>query len=235
MRKGKFSSALVAIIGAAVVAGLFWFQYQSHNTSYNFYMVVNMMALLWVPMLAILLFFGGEPASFGFTAGLSKKTWIAIGAMFAGLLLLMLLVAPWEDFQRYYPVFRRWDEFRYLPAFSLAKNGISLQNNPFIVAPWTMLYAEASYGMYLFCWEFFFRGYLLFGLQKSVGNIAAVVIQALAFGLLHWGKPEMISSFAAGIILGVVALRAKSFFPGFVLHWAASLSFDLLIVASRHA
>ncbi len=233
MRKGRFSSLLVAITGAAIVWGLFWFQYRSGNTSYNYYLVINMIALLWVPMLSILLLLGADPGSFGFSPGLTGRTWAWIGGLFAGLLLLMLIVAPWPEFQRYYPIFRRWDEFAGLPAFAVKPNG-SLATNPFVAAPWTMLYAEASYGMYLFCWEFFFRGYLLFGLQKSLGSIAAVVIQAAAFGLLHYGKPEMIPSFGAGIILGVVALRAKSFFPGFVLHWAASAIFDFLVVASRH-
>jgi len=233
LRKGKFSSALVAIIGAAIVYGLFWFQYKSNNSSYNVYLVVNMMVLLWVPMLTILLFLGADPASFGFTGCTTRRTWGWVAALFGGLLLLMLIAAPWDDFQRYYPVFRRWSEFSSLPAFRVNDKGC-LAANPFMVAPLTMLYAEASYGMYLFCWEFFFRGYLLFGLQRSVGSVAAVIVQAAAFGLLHYGKPEMIPSFAAGIILGILALRAKSFFPGFVLHWAAAVCFDFLVEAARH-
>ena len=233
MRKGKFSSALVAIIGAAIVYGLFWFQYKSSNSSYNVYLVVNMMALLWVPMLSIFLIHGEDPTSFGFAGCTTRGIWLWVGAMFAGMLLLMLMAAPWDEFQKYYPIFRRWGEFRDLPAFATTPKGF-LSSNPFLVAPWTMLYAEASYGMYLFCWEFFFRGYLLFGLQKSVGSIAAVIVQAAAFGLLHYGKPEMIPSFAGGIILGIVALRAKSFFPCFVLHWAVSISLDFLVVAAWH-
>lgn len=234
MRKGKFSSALVAFIGAAIVAGLFWFQYKSGNSSYNLYLVINMMVLLWVPMLTILLLFGTDPSSFGFTACTNRGIWAWVGALFAGMVLLMLVFAPWDDFQRYYPLFRRWSEFGALPAFATNAKGF-LSVNPFLVAPWTMLYAELSYGMYLFCWEFFFRGYLLFGLQKSVGSVAAVILQAIAFGLLHYGKPEMIPSFAGGIILGILALRAKSFVPCFVLHWAVSISLDLLVVATRHA
>lgn len=233
MRKGNFSSALVAVIGVAIVWGLFWFQYKSGNTSYNFYLVVNVMALLWVPMLSIMLFFGADPAHFGFTACTNRGVWGWVAGMFVAMVLLMLVVAPWKEFQQYYPLFRRWQEFGALPAFAANSKGF-LTTNPFVVAPWTMLYAEASYGMYLFCWEFFFRGYLLFGLQRSVGSIAAVILQALAFGVLHYGKPEMIPSFAGGIILGVLALRAKSFFPGFVLHWAVSMCLDLLVVAMRH-
>ena len=42
-------------------------------------------------------------------------------------------------------------------------------------------------GFYMFCWEFFFRGFLLFGLQKSrLGAWGAVIVQALLFALLHW-------------------------------------------------
>lgn len=230
MRKGIYSSALVALIGAATVYGLFWFQYYSGNTSYNLYLVINMLALLWVPLLTILLLLRADLSSFGFTPGFVRGIWPAVGIMFLGLLALMGIVAPKPAFQDYYPIFRRWDEFqRVLGPYSYP------QHNPFLSWPMAMFYAEVTYGAYLFCWEFFFRGYLLFGLQRSLGSIAAVMLQAAAFGLLHWGKPEMLPSFAAGIILGVLALRAKSFVPGFVLHWAASISFDVLVVAMRHS
>jgi membrane protease YdiL (CAAX protease family) len=53
---------------------------------------------------------------------------------------------------------------------------------------------------------------------------------------MHYGKPhiEMIVSFPAGLILGLLALRAKSFLPCFVLHFAAALTFDILVIGSRH-
>jgi len=35
------------------------------------------------------------------------------------------------------------------------------------------------------------------------------------------------------VILGIMALNAKSFIPCFVLHWAASLTFDILVIAGR--
>ena len=38
---------------------------------------------------------------------------------------------------------------------------------------------------------------------------------------------------AAGVVLGIIALNAKSFVPGFALHWLASIGFDLLVVANR--
>jgi membrane protease YdiL (CAAX protease family) len=87
----------------------------------------------------------------------------------------------------------------------------------------------------MFCWEFFFRGYLLFGLARTVKWLA-VIVQAVVFGALHWYKVplELAASFGAGIVLGILALRAKSFLPCFALHWLVSVSFDVLILVSRH-
>ena len=225
MAKNRFVTTVVALVGAAVVAALFHFNRAA--TSYNQYVVGNLIGLFWVPMLTILFVFREEPARFGFTLGGSKRIWFAAAALFGGLLLLMLPASRWSAFQDYYPIFRRYPEF----AGVFAKYpGVS----PWSAAPWLMTFAEVSYGMYLFCWEFFFRGYLLFGLARSIGW-PAILVQAAAFGLLHLGKPaaEVAASFGAGVILGIMALNAKSFIPCFVLHWAASLTFDILVIAGR--
>ncbi|MBM4039331.1 MAG: CPBP family intramembrane metalloprotease, partial [Planctomycetes bacterium] len=85
-------------------------------------------------------------------------------------------------------------------------------------APVFLAYA-GCYAVYLFGWEYFYRGFLLFGLEPRLGDFAAVV-QAVPFALLHIGKPEVetYSSIAGGVILGVLALRARSMWPCFLLH-----------------
>ena len=225
MGKGRYISVVVAVVGAAIVAGLFVFN--QHALSYDRYIVVNLLGLMWIPMLTLILVFREEPSNFGFALGSWKRIWIVLVVLGAGLVALMLTISRWPAYQDYYPVFRRFDEFRGLFASYP-------RVNPYTAAPWLMLYAEASYGMYLFCWEFFFRGYLLFGLQRSIGWWA-VLAQAIGFGLLHHGKvpSEFYASFGAGVILGIIALNAKSFLPCFVLHWAASLTFNFLVVAAR--
>jgi len=217
---------VVALVGAAVVAALL--QFNKNAASYNQYIVGNLIGLFWVPMLTIFLVMRQNPDEFGFTMGSSRKIWIVCGVLFAGLVVLMLAACRMESFQQYYPL------FKFYPEFWLVFRDYP-DKNPYVTYPMLMLYAEASYGMYMFCWEFFFRGYLLFGLQKSIGWWA-VLLQAVAFCLLHAGKPplEVIGSFGAGIILGIIALNAKSFMPCFVLHWLASVTFNLLIVAGRH-
>ncbi|MBM3494419.1 MAG: CPBP family intramembrane metalloprotease, partial [Armatimonadetes bacterium] len=42
--------------------------------------------------------------------------------------------------------------------------------------------------------------------------------------------PEIVGSFAAGLILGVLALRGRSFMPCFALHWACAATFDLMVI-----
>lgn len=222
-------TAVVLIVGAAIVCGLFRFNYnpQYYDNLYDRYLIVNMLALIWLPMAVILLMFRDTPESFGFAMVKSRQMWVLTFALFAGLSVLIIIAAGLPSFQEYYPLFKWYRGFE--AAFPTSSS------NPFVAAPWLMLYAEASYGMYLFCWEFFFRGFLLFGLQRSLGSVAAVLLQAIAFGLLHWGKPEMIPSFAGGAILGVLALTARSFLPAFVLHWAASISLDIMVALSNKA
>ncbi len=219
-------TVVVALVGAGVVASLFLFNQRA--VYYNQYIVGNLIGLFWLPMLSILLVLRHEPAQYGLTLGESRRVWPIAALAFAGLMVLMFFASRWQAFQNYYPLFRRYPEFR------SSLFGQYPKVSPWTVAPVAMAYAEASYGMYLFCWEFFFRGYLLLGLSKSIGWFA-VLVQAAAFALLHAGKPdvEIAASFGAGVILGIIALNAKSFVPCFVLHWAAALSFDFLIIAAR--
>ncbi len=224
MTRNRLASFVVGLVGAVVVAALFAFNKEA--ASYNKYIVGNLIGLFWVPVLSIFFVLREDEAKFGFRTGGSAKLWTVTALLFAGLLVLMVPASRWQVFRDYYPFFRRYPEFS--AAYAGSPGLQFLLKEPVAAA-----YAEASYGMYLFCWEFFFRGYLLMGLARSLGWFA-VVVQAAAFGLLHGGKPgiEFLASFPAGLILGVLALNAKSFVPGFVLHWAASLTFDLLVLAA---
>jgi len=53
--------------------------------------------------------------------------------------------------------------------------------------------------------------------------------------LLHIGKPieEVISSFFAGIALGLIAYYGKSFLPAFILHFWVSVMFDVMVILNR--
>lgn len=86
--------------------------------------------------------------------------------------------------------------------------------------------------IYMFCWEWFFRGFALFGMAQGLGFVAAIVLQAAIFGLAHMGKPpiEMWSAFAGGLVLGTLSWREKSFLPAFLIHALIHISWAILVL-----
>ena len=69
-------------------------------------------------------------------------------------------------------------------------------------------------------WEFFFRGFLLFGYARVFGA-NALWIHAVPFALAHLSKPavETYSTIFGGFLFGLVAWRTKSFVYPFLIHW----------------
>ena len=86
----------------------------------------------------------------------------------------------------------------------------------------------------LFSWEFFFRGWLLFGFARKFGP-EAIWLQAVPFALAHIGKPEIetLSTIFGGFAFGWVAWRTKSFVYPLLIHWFVG-SFTILVAASFH-
>jgi membrane protease YdiL (CAAX protease family) len=85
----------------------------------------------------------------------------------------------------------------------------------------------------LFGWEFFFRGWLLFGFARKFGA-ESIWLQAVPFALAHIGKPEVetLSTIFGGFAFGWVAWRTKSFIYPLLIHWFVS-SFVILVAAGR--
>jgi membrane protease YdiL (CAAX protease family) len=80
-------------------------------------------------------------------------------------------------------------------------------------------------------WEFFFRGWILFGYARKFGA-EALWLQAVPFALAHIGKPEVetLSTIFGGFAFGWVAWRTKSFVYPLLIHWFVA-SFTILIAA----
>jgi len=94
------------------------------------------------------------------------------------------------------------------------------------------VYFLGLFFLYYLPWEFFFRGFLLFGLKDKYGTPAAVLIQTISSCLVHIGKPtpEVIGSIPFGIIFGVIALRTKNIWIVVLLHAALGIFTDLFII-----
>lgn len=78
-------------------------------------------------------------------------------------------------------------------------------------------------------WEFFFRGWILFGYIRVFGD-NALWLQAVPFALAHIGKPEVetLSTIFGGFLFGLVAIRTRSFIYPFLIHWFV-MTFTVLV------
>ena len=97
-----------------------------------------------------------------------------------------------------------------------------------------IIWYELAYVIfYYIAWEFYFRGFLLFGLKDRFGNMSAILIQTIPSCLLHIGKPggEFIGSIFVGILFGAIALRTRSIWYVFVLHACIGVFTDIFILA----
>lgn len=93
----------------------------------------------------------------------------------------------------------------------------------------TLLIYEAGMLLYMFAWEFMWRGFMLFGLEKKFGYYS-VLMQMIPFLILHNGKPflETFGAIFGGIALGVLALRTRSIYYCIIVHIGVMYSIDFI-------
>ncbi len=109
--------------------------------------------------------------------------------------------------------------------YPLAKSLLSDQSH-------LMLYELGYIVFYYIAWEFFFRGFLLFGLKERFGAFNAVLIQTISSCLVHIDKPEgeIIGSILIGVLFGMIALRSRSIWWVFLLHISIGVLTDIFII-----
>ena len=93
----------------------------------------------------------------------------------------------------------------------------------------SLFVVQAGRGLYLLAEEFFWHGLALFALARSQGPRAAVVLTSFLYFAAHDSKPEieMVSSLFGALLLGAACLRARTFWPAFLLHWPLNLAVEL--------
>lgn len=76
--------------------------------------------------------------------------------------------------------------------------------------------------------EFFFRGFGIFRMERLCPGYG-VLLMVIPYSFVHIHKPfgEALGSIIAGVILGRLALKSKSIWPGVVVHACIALSADI--------
>lgn len=144
--------------------------------------------------------------------GFFSHLWI-YGLCLAVVFLAMALLSQQQDFLNYYPFYK------------LASRS------------WFDLLAwEAIYFVQFFALEFYFRGFLLSTLKRTMGS-AAIFAIAVPYCMIHFGKPylEANGAIIAGVVLGSLAMRTKSVYAGFLVHITVAGLMDYYALAARDA
>jgi len=162
-----------------------------------------------LPFLAVTLLFDRPLTSFGLRLRGAGRHLAVYGAM-------LLVVAPLVLF------FSRTDRFRATyPFYRLADRSLL-----------DFLAWEAAYILQFFGVEFFFRGFLLHGTKRQLGAYA-IAVSIVPYCMIHFGKPlpETLGSIIAGTVLGVLSLRTRSIWAGFLVHVSVAVGMDVLSIA----
>jgi membrane protease YdiL (CAAX protease family) len=163
---------------------------------------------LLAPLLVVLFAHREPPSSIGWSGkGFGRHVGVYL-ALYGVMLPAVLFAASREDFLNVYPF------------VSDARTDLR-----------TFLIWELAYLAQFWALESFFRGYLLFTLERRIGALA-VFVMAVPYCMIHYHKPmlEALGAVVAGVFLGFLALRYRSWYGGALLHSLVAVTMDLLAV-----
>ena len=98
-----------------------------------------------------------------------------------------------------------------------------------------LLVSALSWLIYIYCYEFIFRGFLLFSTSESFGIWNAVTLNIAFYSLVHVPKgwKEAIGSLPLGLIFCIMCLKAGNFLPSFVAHSCLALSTEWFALSNH--
>jgi len=140
--------------------------------------------------------------------GFLRHLWI-YAFLFFIVLALVVFVSFKTDFQDYYPFYeqahRSWFDF---------------------------LAWEGFYALQFVSLEFFFRGFMLHPLKRSLGAYS-ILAMMVPYCMIHYGKPflEANAAIVAGLVLGTLSLRTGSIWCGALIHITVAVSMDVAALA----
>lgn len=215
-----------SLFGAAVARSARLAPYRQ-LIGHSYWCLTQTFLLALVPLVHIRLR-GERPSDYGLARGLSAQaptdptsvsgsplrvSLRAYLALLVTILPVVILASFRPAFQQIYPIHRQADR-------SLLE---------FLV--W-----ETQYLCMFFAVEFFFRGYLLFGLRRALGS-QAIFVAMVPYCMVHFTKPpaEALGAIVTGLVLGTLAMATRSIWGGVLLHMTVALTMDLSAILQRHS
>ena len=148
-----------------------------------------------------------------------RKGLVVYGLMLGVMVPLITLASFQPDFLAAYPAYKDTNA-----------------NEFFAVPEWvTALIYELCYGWDFVPTELLFRGFLVIGMSRVLGN-GAVLPMVVWYCAIHFGRPlgEAISSVFGGYLLGVLALSTRSIWGGLLIHIGVAWGMELAAFLQSH-
>ncbi len=223
--KGLDKKVIVIFLSVAIIQTISWyftsrlffeqnlFNYFSNDQNVDLFEFIywftgDFFSLFVLPVLVIIFVLKENPKNYGLQLG-DYRAGLKISFYFIMLMTIIVWFATsLPSFEKTYPLLRSTRE------------------------SWQIFFIfETGLLLYLFAWEFIWRGFMLFGLEEKFG-FYAVLIQMIPFVILHNGKPvpETFGAILGGIALGIIAFRTRSILYCVIVHGSVMFTIDLISV-----
>jgi membrane protease YdiL (CAAX protease family) len=164
--------------------------------------------MFWAPYFFIKMVFKKKLSDFGFQWGDMKYGFRFVLITLPFILLIIYNASARSSIQSEYPLSKSTIDHLHL----------------FIIV-------EVFYLIYYVGFEFLFRGFMIFGLEKRFGALAAILIQAIPSTIVHFGKPagESFGAIFVSLVFGYLAIRTRSVFYSLLLHAMIGIGTDIFV------
>lgn len=209
-----FSESLEPLFRKWEAAGHHWLKVDTYRILYGYlwWAFARVFGYIFVPIVVFRILFPGDSI---LDMGLRFRG-VRDHLGIYGLCLLvvfgaMVLLSGQQDFLDYYPFYK------------------GANRSWFDLLAW-----EGAYFLQFFALEFYFRGFILQSLRRTMGSIA-IFVMAVPYCMIHYGKPylEAHGALVAGIVLGSLAMRTHSIYAGFLVHISVAGLMDFFALMSR--
>lgn len=167
-----------------------------------------------IPAIVIKYYYREQLADYGLKHAIEPGFGKLLAACIAVMLPLVYWMSTTHGFSAKYPFLRIY-------------NGESYLGQTLLI--WELIYFIQFFGL-----EFFFRGFLVHTLKRSLG-LYSIFVMTVPYCMIHFSKPpaETLSAIAAGIFLGWLSYKNGSIWLGLILHCTVAFSMDILALWNK--
>ena len=167
-----------------------------------------------IPAIGIKLYYREKLSDYGLKHAIEPGFGKLLAACIAVMLPLVYWMSTTYGFSAKYPFLRIY-------------NGESFAGKTLLI--WELIYFIQFFGL-----EFFFRGFLVHSLKRSLG-LYSIFELTVPYCMSHFSKPpsETISAIVAGVFLGWLSYKNGSIWLGLILHCTVAFSMDILALWNK--